>query len=308
MKEPLPVLIAGATGVGKSALALELAKRVAGEIISVDSMQVYRGLDIGTAKPGLHERAEVPHHLIDIRQLTESFDAAAFLREADAACQAIAARGHIPILCGGTGLYFKAWLEGLGNAPASSAELRAELETVPTAALLEELNRLDPITFQTIDRQNRRRVVRAIEVIRLTGNPFSAQRAIWNKEKRATFAVALERDPAELSLRIERRVDQMFATGLVDEARSLLAELRSNPIAAQAIGYRQLLEFFDKKRDLANTIEAIKIRTRQFAKRQRTWFKNQLNLEWILLDKSSNAEEIARGLERSYIRRTTKAD
>ena len=172
-----PIFIAGPTAVGKSEIALRLAEQLGGEIISVDSMQVYRGLDIGTAKPSPAERARVPHHLIDICDLTESFDAAQFARLAHRAVAEIQSRGRVPILCGGTGLYFKAFLEGLGEAPSADAKLRAELEATPLENLLEELRERDPAAYEKIDKKNPRRVIRAVEVIRLTGKPFSEQRA-----------------------------------------------------------------------------------------------------------------------------------
>ncbi len=150
-----------------------------GEIISVDSMQVYRGLDIGTAKPSPADRARVPHHLIDVCDLTESFDAAQFVRLAQKAVEEIQARGRVPIFCGGTGLYFKAFLSGLGEAPSANPELRARLEAMPFEALLRELRERDPAAYEKIDKQNPRRVIRAVEVIRLTGKKFSQQRAEW---------------------------------------------------------------------------------------------------------------------------------
>src|SRR5437764_4867386 len=171
-----PILIAGPTAVGKSAVALALAERLDGEIVSVDSMQVYRGLDIGTAKPSADERQRVAHHLIDVVEMRERFDAGRFARLSREACADIALRGRVPILCGGTGLYFKAFLEGLGEAPPADAQLRAELEAVSLPELLRELEQSDPVTFAKIDRQNPRRVIRALEVIRLTGKPFSTQR------------------------------------------------------------------------------------------------------------------------------------
>ena len=166
---PRLLCLTGPTATGKSEVALLLAERLGGEIISIDSMQVYRGLDIGTAKPSAAEQRRVPHHLIDVVELTEPFDAAQFARLAQAALQEIQARGHRPILCGGTGLYFKAFLEGLGEAPPADAALRAQLEAAPLPELLSELQRDDPATFAKIDRQNPRRVIRAIEVMRLTG-------------------------------------------------------------------------------------------------------------------------------------------
>jgi tRNA dimethylallyltransferase len=175
------ILLAGPTAVGKSAVALNLAERLGGEIISVDSMQVYRGLDLGTAKPTAAEREAVPHHLIDVADLTQAFDAAQFVRLAQAAAEEILRRQRAPILCGGTGLYFKAFLEGLGEAPPSNLELRSQLEKTSLPELLSELQERDPATFAEIDRQNPRRVVRALEVIRITGKPFHEQRAGWKR-------------------------------------------------------------------------------------------------------------------------------
>src|SRR5437879_2246879 len=172
-RPPSCILLAGPTAVGKSELALLLAETLSGEIISVDSMQVYRGLDIGTAKPSAEQRARITHHLIDVVDVTEPFDAAQFVRLAGDAIKAIHSRGRLPILCGGTGLYFKAFLEGLGEAPPANTALRAELEATPPPHLLRELSERDPVTYERIDRQNPRRIIRAIEVIRLTGKPFS---------------------------------------------------------------------------------------------------------------------------------------
>lgn len=294
-----PVLLTGPTASGKSAVANLLAEQLNGEIISVDSMQVYRGLDIGTAKPTPEERARQPHHLIDVVDLTESFDAARFVALAGRAVAEIQSRGRIPIFCGGTGLYFKAWLEGLGDAPPSDAMLRATLEATPLGQLLSELERTDPPTFARIDRQNPRRVIRAIEVIRLTGKPFSAQRASWtvNPTQPAPVFFGLRREASDLQQRIDCRVDLMFKIGLVEESRGLLqAGLEQNQTAMQAIGYRQVVEHLRSERSLSQTIELVKIRTRQFAKRQMTWFRRQSAIEWITVEPSATAESIAQEL------------
>ena len=171
-----PLILAGPTAVGKSEVALRLAETLNGEIVCVDSMQVYRGMDIGTAKQSAAERAYVRHHLVDVVEVTEPFDAAQFVRLASPAVSAIQGRNRVPILCGGTGLYFKAFFEGLGEAPPGDPALRAELEATPLPELLRELAGRDPTTYEKIDRQNPRRIIRAVEVIRLTGKPFSTQR------------------------------------------------------------------------------------------------------------------------------------
>ncbi len=307
-----PLFLAGPTAAGKSTVALALAGQLGGEIISVDSMQVYRGLDIGTAKPSPTERARVPHHLLDVVTLTESFDAAKFLRLAQVAVQDIQSRGRVPVFCGGTGLYFKAWLYGLGEAPPADPQVRAELEAAPLAELLVELERRDPMCFAQIDRQNPRRVIRALEVIRLTGQPYSAQRAAWDTHHapRTTLPVfVLTREPADLRARIESRVDAMFAAGLVAETRGLLSHgLEANPTAMQAIGYRQVVEHLRGERGLAETVALVKTKTWQFARRQGTWFRRQLPVEWVPLAQETCPDEIARLLirRRAELRPPTK--
>jgi tRNA dimethylallyltransferase len=292
--EPPLLCLAGPTAVGKSEIALHLAEQLGGEIISVDSMQVYRGLDIGTAKPDAAERARVPHHLIDVADLFEAFDAAQFVELANRAIAEIHRRGRRPILCGGTGLYFKALLEGLGNAPPSDQALRAELERTPLAELLRELDEKDPATAARIDRQNPRRVFRAVEVIRLTGKPFSGQRASWTKEDNSVGGfqlIGLTREPGDLHARIDVRVDRMFARGLVAETRALLDQgLAQNRNAQQALGYRQVIEHLRGEHALAQTIALVKQRTRQFARRQRTWFRHQLAVVGVELQPGESTE------------------
>jgi tRNA dimethylallyltransferase len=344
-----PVLIAGPTATGKSEIALRLAGQLGGEIVSADSMQVYRGLDVGTAKPSPADRARVPHHLIDILDLTESFNAAQFARLAHQTVAEIQSRGHVPILCGGTGLYFRAFLEGLGETPPGDAKLRAELEAAPLEKLLDELRERDPVTYEKIDRQNPRRVVRAVEVIRLTGKPFSAQQSRWGKtfpgsrsadipvrgftghscpvsaeadavspphglatgkspepaDKNVCPAsiIVFTRSTEDLRRRIDARVDAMFARGLVDETRELLKhDLEQNKTAMQAIGYRQVVEHLRGERSLKETIGLVKIRTRQFAKRQLTWFRAQKGTQWIELKPDDPPEkwlpEISRAIRK----------
>ena len=292
-----PIFLAGPTAVGKSEIALRLAEQLGGEIISVDSMQVYRGLDLGTAKPSPAERARVPHHLVDICNLHEAFDAAQFVRLAQKAVLEIQSRNKSPIFCGGTGLYFKAFLAGLGEAPAADANLRAEVEAAPLEKLLEELRERDPATFEKIDRQNPRRIIRAVEVIRLTGKKFSEQRAEWKAnsgEQKAEKFFCFTRPPEDLHRRINVRVDEMFRRGLVAETEQLLRlGLAENKFAMQAIGYRQVVEHLRGERSLAETLELVKIRTRQFAKRQLTWFRRHGHAAWIQLAPGQTAAATA---------------
>jgi len=301
------ILLAGPTAVGKSEVAMLLAERWHGEIVSVDSMQVYRGLDIGTAKPTAAERARIPHHLLDVAEPGEAFDAAKFVTLARAAVQQIQARGRLPILCGGTGLYFKAFLEGLGAAPPSDPALRAELEATPRPRLLRELAERDPVAFARIDQQNPRRIIRAIEVIRLTGKPFSSQRAAWKTTDeprgaaRASPLLALWRQGADLRARIDRRVDQMFERGLVAETKQLLPRgLAENKTAMQALGYRQVVEYLRGARSLAETIALVKQRTRHFARRQITWLRHQLPATWLECQPGETAADLAARLESHF--------
>ncbi|HTB82580.1 MAG TPA: tRNA (adenosine(37)-N6)-dimethylallyltransferase MiaA [Candidatus Sulfotelmatobacter sp.] len=292
-----PVFIAGPTATGKSAIALALAQKTGGEIISVDSMQVYRGLDIGTAKPTADERKKIPHHLIDICDLHEAFDAAQFIRHAQKAVAEIQSRSKTPIFCGGTGLYFKAFVDGLGEAPPADETLRAGLESLPFETLLAELRERDPQAYEKIDKQNPRRVVRAVEVIRLTGKKFSEQRAEWKQPAAANPPTSpiycLTRSQADLYARINIRVDEMFARGLVDETRELLKHgLAENKFAMQAIGYRQVVEHLNGERNFSETIELVKIKTRQFAKRQLTWFRRHGNCKWIVIGTSDTPESV----------------
>jgi len=309
MSRASSIFLVGPTASGKSAVALALAERLGGEIISVDSMQVYRGLDLGTAKPAADERARVPHHLIDVVELTEPFDAAKFIQLAAQAESEIRARGRVPVFCGGTGLYLKAYLEGLGSSPPADPAVRQQLEALPLDELLRELAAADPVTYDRIDRRNPRRVVRALEVIRLTRKPFSAQRAEWSAASplapasesaigdRPLAIFGLLRTSADLHARINARVDEMFARGLVAETHALLGHgLEKNPTALQAIGYRQVVEHLRGERPLADTIELVKTKTRQFAKRQMTWFRRQLPVEWISVTTDDSPGSIAQRL------------
>jgi tRNA dimethylallyltransferase len=291
---PCPIFIAGPTAVGKSEIAVALAEKIGGEIVSVDSMQVYRGLDIGTAKPDAATQKKVRHHLIDVCDLNEPFDAAKFVQLANQAVTEITSRKKVPIFCGGTGLYFKAFLDGLGEAPAANLKLRAELEAAPLAQLLEELRERDPIAYEKIDKKNPRRVIRAVEVVRTTGKSFSSQRANWPAQnpKRDTLYLFM-RSADDLRRRIDARVDEMFRRGLVEETRELLAHgLAENKTAMQAIGYRQVVEHLRGEHTLPQTIELVKIRTRQFAKRQLTWFRRHGNCQWIELKAEETVEEV----------------
>lgn len=284
-----PISIAGPTASGKSAVAMEVAKQIQAEIISVDSMQVYRGMDIGTAKPTPDEQVGIPHHLIDCAGLEETYDAARFVREANEAERQI----ERPIYCGGTGLYFQARQEGLGETPQADAAMRTAIEAMRHEERLAELEAADSLTFERIDQQNPRRVVRALEVIRLTGKPFSEQRAEWQNTVPANFFL-IEREREDLRTRIEARVDRMIAAGLVEETCSLRAALENNRVAQQALGYRQVIRHLRGELNLPDTVALIKSRTWQFARRQKTWFRRLHGVVSIAVSAEEAPSETAR--------------
>ena len=284
-----PISIAGPTASGKSAVAMEVAKQIQAEIISVDSMQVYRGMDIGTAKPTADEQAGIPHHLIDCAGLEETYDAARFVREANEAERQI----ERPIYCGGTGLYFQARQEGLGETPQADPAMRTAIEAMKHEERLAELKAADSLTFERIDQQNPRRVVRALEVIRLTGKPFSEQRAEWQNTVTANFFL-IEREREDLRTRIEARVDGMIAAGLVEETCSLRAALENNRVAQQALGYRQVIRHLRGELDLPDTVALVKSRTWQFARRQMTWFRRLQGVVSIAVSAEETPSETAR--------------
>ena len=284
-----PISIAGPTASGKSAVAMEVAKQIQAEIISVDSMQVYRGMDIGTAKPTPDEQVGIPHHLIDCAGLEETYDAARFVREANEAERQI----ERPIYCGGTGLYFQARQEGLGETPQADAAMRTAIEAMRHEERLAELEAADSLTFERIDQQNPRRVVRALEVIRMTGKPFSEQRAEWQNTVPANFFL-IEREREDLRTRIEARVDGMIAAGLVEETCSLRAALENNRVAQQALGYRQVIRHLRGELDLPDTVALVKSRTWQFARRQMTWFRRLQGVVSIAVSAEEAPSETAR--------------
>ena len=236
------VFLVGPTAVGKSAVALELARLLDAELVSADSMQVYRGMDIGTAKPTKEEQALVPHHLIDVCEVSEVFDAKQFIEMASQAITGIHARGRKALVIGGTGLYVRALRQGLFEGPPRNEKLRERLEKMSAVQLFEELKRLDPATSERIDRHNPRRLVRALEVFHETGKPISELQKEWDNCVVVPMGFMLNRDRKDLHARIERRIDQQIAAGWVDEVRRMRENgLEKNPTALQAAGYRELV-------------------------------------------------------------------
>jgi tRNA dimethylallyltransferase len=284
------LILTGPTACGKSALALDLAARIGGEIVALDSMTVYRGMDIGTAKPTAAERARVSHHLIDVLDPWEALTVAWWLARAGAACTSIAAQGKYPIFVGGTPFYLKALLHGLFDGPPADAELRQALEVEAerdgNVALHARLAGVDPKTAARLHPNDVRRVVRALEVHTLTGKPISDWQQTWDTTSFAASpesappparipAVVLELPRPVLYDRINQRVDAMLAAGWLDEVHRLRA--LPQPLsreARQALGYRELLDYLENGGDWNETVELIRTHTRQFAKRQLTWFRH----------------------------------
>ncbi len=273
-------LILGATAVGKSDFAVAIAERCDGEIVSADAFQVYAGLDILTAKPSSELRARVPHHLIGEVPLGAPWDVARWLDAARQRIGEIHTRGHCAIIVGGTGLYIRALTRGLAALPPASPALRAELESHPLATLQRELAELDPESAQRIDLQNPRRIIRALEVCRLTGRPFSSFREQWSGTPSGWRGITLTRARAELCGRIDRRTVEMFESGVVDEIR---AAGEVGPSAQQAIGLREIRAHIAGEMTQAECIAAIQQTTRRYAKRQMTWFRRESEFREIRL-------------------------
>ena len=278
------IIILGPTAVGKSKLAVELAKKINGEIISADSMQVYRGMDIGTAKPTAEEQQGIPHHLIDIRDPDEEWTVSDFVEQTSQLTNKIANGGKQPIIVGGTGLYLWALLEGFSFPPVeANKELRAKLEKSPTATLYEQLSAIDPKATEKIHPNNKKRIIRALEVYELTGKPISKSQKVesgkWKVENRALTGLTLPRE--KLYQRIEQRVDYMIEQGLIKEVKGLLAKGYSKKLPSfQALGYKEVVDFLDGKWTKEEMIVELKKRTRHFARRQMTWFKRFKDVKW----------------------------
>jgi tRNA dimethylallyltransferase len=294
---PRLVLIVGPTAVGKSRVAVDLALRFGGEIVSGDSIQVYRGFDIGTAKPGPDERRGVAHHLIDIADPRVQYTAADFVRDALAAAAAVAGRGRLPIVAGGTGLYLKALVEGLFPGPGRDPAVRAALEAEAAAHGLERLFRrleaVDPDYARKVRSRDRVRIIRALEVHAATGRPISDHFRDTRPpvEGRSVIRIGLELDRAALCGRIDARVERMFARGLVDEVRGLLARgVPEGCPAFRALGYRHVLRHLGGEIPLDEAVALTKTETRRYAKRQMTWFRKMADVAWFSPDDQSGLE------------------
>lgn len=293
-----PIAVVGPTATGKTDAALALAERIGGEIINADSMQVYTGMDIGTAKPSAAERERVPFHLLDLSTPDAQVTVAEWKRRAEAAISDIISRGKRPILCGGTGMYLRALLENwsLAETPADAgvrAELQRELETVGAAALHEQLRDIDPDSAARLHPNDGMRITRALEVFRVSGRTISAlqaeDKAAHTRRPAPVFGLDLPR--AALNERIERRVDGMMAAGLIAEVKSLL-ELGYNQTHGpmRSLGYKEIIEWLGGALDRDAAVALIKQNTRRYAKRQQTWFRAEVGLKWLDVSAFTSAQ------------------
>jgi len=302
-RETLPlVVLVGPTAVGKSALALEMALKFGLEIVNADSMQVYRGMDIGSAKPSPEERNLVAHHLIDIRNPDEEYSAARFREEARQIIDALASRGTRALVVGGTGLYIQTLLKGLCAAPAADKQLREELKQQEQERgkwyLHHRLAAVDPEAASRIHPNDTFRVIRALEVFHLTGKPLTEHHRahLLNAAGLNPLKIGLMRDRPELYRRIEARVDSMISSGLVEEVKQLLKKGYPPSIKAfQSLGYKQILSFLQGEAGLDEAIGLIKRNTRRYAKRQLTWFRKDTAIQWFSIPEQTTAlEELLR--------------
>lgn len=300
MTRPSVLFIVGPTASGKSALAVALAKKLSGEIVSADSMLVYKGMDIGTAKPTKKERLGIPHYGFDLIPATKSFSVFAYRQFALKAIRDIAGRGKVPIVVGGTGFYVRALLEGLLPLPGASTALRHELEREAVAkglpALYGRLLKLDPIRAKAIGPYNQRRIIRALEIYLISGKKPSRSSARTPGLRELGYrpvVIGLHRDREALYLKINRRVDAMFAKGLVREVKKLVRKKLSKT-ALQGVGYKETLDWIRTPgtKPLKEVKDRIKQTTRHFAKRQWTWFKRERGLRWVWWPEKVRVNEI----------------
>ncbi|NLZ46515.1 MAG: tRNA (adenosine(37)-N6)-dimethylallyltransferase MiaA [Clostridiales bacterium] len=293
-KQPL-IVIVGPTASGKTTISIKLAKELNGEIISADSMQIYKGMSISTAKPTVDEMQGVEHHLIDFLEPNESFSVADYVKKAKETIKGIASRGKIPILVGGTGLYISSLIDNIKfDDTSSNPEIRSRLNELAVVKgkhyLWERLNEIDPETAKITHENNLSRVIRALEVFEITGETLTRQKELSRSEETPynTVIIGLTFSDRDLLYkRINKRVDLMIEQGLVDEARNVY-ENNELKTAHQAIGYKELIPTFENSDSLKSCIDKIKQETRHYAKRQLTWFRRDERINWIELDKIDN--------------------
>ena len=291
---PRVLCVVGPTASGKTKMAVALARRFGGEVVSVDSMQIYRGMTIGTAAPTAAEMEGVPHHMIAVADPAESWSVARFCQAADGCIRDSLARGRLPVLAGGTGLYLDALIRGDDFAPGSQGgevrlRLQRELREQGPEALLERLRTVDPETAGRLHLRDEKRILRALEIYEQTGEPMSLRdrRGRQRPDRYEALYIGLSfRDREDLRRRIDRRVDDMVRQGLLQEVQDLLdSGLPRDATALQAIGYKQFLAVADGAATTDQAVEEVKLRSRQYAKRQLTWLRRNPDIHWILWDR-----------------------
>ncbi|MEP2023294.1 MAG: tRNA (adenosine(37)-N6)-dimethylallyltransferase MiaA [Reichenbachiella sp.] len=284
----LLVVVVGATAVGKTAVTIALAEHFKGEILSSDSRQFYKEMDIGTAKPSQEELAQIPHHFVNSHSINQDYDAGAFSTDAEVLLHSLFQTNEVQFMVGGSGLYVRAFCEGLDEMPETDLSLREtlnkELEEKGLDALLDELKESDPIYYEQVDRKNPQRVVRGLEVTRSTGLPYSQFRQ-GGKRKEHPFKIlkiGLDMDRSKLYDRIDRRMDLMIEQGLFEEAKNLYPNRSNN--ALQTVGYKEIFDFLDGHYDKEEAVRLLKRNSRRYAKRQMTWFKKDEEVHWFKPD------------------------
>ena len=301
MSLPIVALV-GATASGKTGLSLDLAERLGGEVVNTDAMQVYRGMDIGTAKLPVGERRGIAHHLLDLLDVTEPATVALFQGWAREAVEALRARGATQVLVGGSALYTRAIVDRFefpGTDDSLRRELEVELERVGSRALHDRLAGVDPEAAAQIIPDNGRRVVRALEVVALTGRPYSASLPTLEYADPLTVQIGVDIDRPTLDERIARRVEEMFAGGFVEEVEALLARgLVEGRTANRAIGYREVIGFLAGDRSLAEAMEQTTVATRRFARRQDSWFRKDPRIVWVSYDDPDRVDKAVGAVER----------
>ena len=300
---PVPIIaVVGATASGKTGLSLDLAERLGGEVVNTDAMQVYRGMDVGTAKLPVDERRGIAHHLVDTHEVTEPLTVAQFQAEARSVIASLRERGVVPVLVGGSALYVRAILDRFefpGTDPAVRARLESELASVGPAALHARLAEVDPVAAGRILAENGRRIVRALEVVELTGRPYSASLPTLEYADPASVQIGIDIDRPALDRRIEQRVDAMFAAGFVAEVERLLAAgLAEGKTASRAIGYSAVSAYLSGGLSLDEARERTVAATRRFARRQDGWFRKDPRITWVRFDDPDRLETAARTVGR----------
>jgi tRNA dimethylallyltransferase len=304
------VVLTGPTASGKSSVAISLAKRIDADILSLDSIAVYREMDIGTAKPSKSDRSRVPHHLLDLVDPSQEFSVACYLRQAHAEVHELQQRGRNFIFAGGTPMFLKGILRGFDSGPPADWEFRqaveADIQQHGIEALRDRLRQVDPLSAHRIGPNDARRMIRALEVARYTGEPISHRQVQFDNRRNAKdcFVFSLAWPRPELHNRINRRVKQMFAAGLVDEIRSLLDKHGDlSRTASQAVGYREVIDWIQDGGDFDQTVEVVSAHTRQLARRQETWLRSFSEIEFIEVTEPMDPDEVAQRIHEIMLHR-----